>query len=59
MLPESKGIVHWSISSLTKNPNLMNAILKGPYARQALVPASPWLDKKAPAPASHHIRLAQ
>ena len=49
MLPESNGIVHWSISSLTNNPNLMNAILKGPYARQALVPASRWLDNKAPA----------
>ncbi len=49
MLPESNGIVHWSISSLTQNQNMMNAILKGPYAKQALVPASPWLDKKAPA----------
>ena len=49
MLPESKGIVHWSISSLTRNPILTDAILKGPYAKQALVPASPWLDKTAPA----------
>ena len=48
MLPQSKGIVHWSISSLTLNPNMTNAILKGPYWKQALVPASPWLDKKAP-----------
>jgi uncharacterized lipoprotein YddW (UPF0748 family) len=50
MLPKSKGIVHWSISSLTNNPNLAKAILNGPYAKQALVPSSPWLDKKAPAP---------
>lgn len=48
MLPESKGIIHWSISSLTQNPNMINAIVKGPYAKQALVPASPWLDKKRP-----------
>jgi uncharacterized lipoprotein YddW (UPF0748 family) len=48
MLPQSKGIVHWNISSLTQNPNMTNAILKGPYAKQALVPASPWLDKKTP-----------
>jgi uncharacterized lipoprotein YddW (UPF0748 family) len=48
MLPQSKGIVHWSISSLTQNPNMTTAILKGPYAKQALVPASPWLDKIAP-----------
>ena len=50
MLPQSKGIVHWSISSLTQNPNMTNAILKGPYAKEALVPPSPWLDKKAPSP---------
>ncbi|MDP4261819.1 MAG: family 10 glycosylhydrolase [Bacteroidota bacterium] len=50
MLPQSKGIVHWSISSLTKNPNMANALLNGPYHKQALVPASPWLNKKKPAP---------
>ena len=48
MLPESKGIVHWSISSLTKNPNMTKALKNGPYSQQALVPASPWLDNKAP-----------
>src|SRR5215831_17418423 len=26
MLPESEGVVHWSISSLTKNSNMINAI---------------------------------
>lgn len=50
MLPKSKGIVHWSISSLVKNDSLSKAILSGPYKKQALVPASPWLDKKAPEP---------
>jgi uncharacterized lipoprotein YddW (UPF0748 family) len=49
MLPQSKGVVHWSISSLTQNPNMAKAFLNGPYKKQALVPASPWLDKKAPA----------
>jgi uncharacterized lipoprotein YddW (UPF0748 family) len=49
MIPESKGVVHWSISSLTKNPNMTKAIAEGPYKKQALVPASPWLDNKAPA----------
>jgi hypothetical protein len=49
MLPESSGIVHWSISSLTRNPVLTDAIVKGPYAKEALVPASSWLDKTAPA----------
>lgn len=49
MIPESKGVVHWSISSLTHNPNMTKAIIEGPYKKQALVPASPWLDKKLPA----------
>ncbi len=48
MLPESQGIVHWSISSLTRNPNMIKGIKDGPYRQQALVPASPWLDNKAP-----------
>jgi uncharacterized lipoprotein YddW (UPF0748 family) len=53
MLPESKGIVHWSISSLTRNPNMTKGIKDGPYRLPALVPASPWLDDKAPsAPAA-------
>ncbi len=48
MLPESKGVVHWSISSVTKNPNMAKALLETPYKKQALVPASPWLDNIAP-----------
>ena len=49
MLPKSMGVIHWSISSVTNNPNLARALIEGPYKRQALVPSSPWLDKKAPA----------
>jgi uncharacterized lipoprotein YddW (UPF0748 family) len=48
MLPQSKGVIHWSISSVMKNPNMAKALLEGPYKNQALVPASPWLDNKAP-----------
>ncbi|MEP6700772.1 MAG: family 10 glycosylhydrolase [Bacteroidota bacterium] len=48
MLPQSKGVLHWSISSLTKNPRLADTLLKSIYKKQALVPASPWLDKKLP-----------
>ncbi|MBC7946857.1 MAG: family 10 glycosylhydrolase [Chitinophagaceae bacterium] len=48
MIPESKGVVHWSISSLTNNPNMVKAISEGPYRKQALVPASPWMDNRAP-----------
>lgn len=49
MLPESPGAVHWSIAPLVKHPSLAKAILEGPYKREALVPASPWLDHEAPA----------
>jgi hypothetical protein len=48
MLSESKGVVHWSISSVTKNPTMAKALLETPYKRQALVPASPWLDNQPP-----------
>lgn len=47
--PKGSGVVHWSISSLTKNPGLARALLDGPYKKQALVPASSWLDNVAPA----------
>jgi uncharacterized lipoprotein YddW (UPF0748 family) len=49
MQPQSKGVVHWSISSLTRNPRLMDTLMKSVYKKQALVPASPWLSKKIPA----------
>lgn len=49
MLPASKGIVHWSISSVTKNPPMAKALIEGHYKKQALVPASKWLDDTAPA----------
>jgi uncharacterized lipoprotein YddW (UPF0748 family) len=49
MLPNSKGVLHWSISSVTKNPNMAKAILDGPYNKDVLAPASPWLDKTQPA----------
>jgi uncharacterized lipoprotein YddW (UPF0748 family) len=48
MLPESMGVVHWSISSDIKNTNLASTLLTGVYANGALVPASPWLDKVKP-----------
>jgi uncharacterized lipoprotein YddW (UPF0748 family) len=49
MIPQSKGVIHWSISSVTKNPVLAQSLLDGPYKKDALVPASPWLDNKPPA----------
>lgn len=48
MLPQSPGVVHWSIGPLLKNPQLSKAIAEGPYLKPALVPASPWLDDLEP-----------
>ena len=48
MLPKSPGVVHWSIAPMVKSKELATAILEGPYKKPALVPASPWLDNKAP-----------
>ena len=48
MWPESNGAIHWSISSVTKNPNLSKALIETVYKKDALVPASPWLGKKVP-----------
>jgi uncharacterized lipoprotein YddW (UPF0748 family) len=48
MLPKSPGVIHWSISISKNNVNLNKGLLEGPYKKQALVPASPWLQSKAP-----------
>ncbi|MBS0010818.1 MAG: DUF1343 domain-containing protein, partial [Bacteroidales bacterium] len=48
MLPESPGVVHWSIGPLALSPPLASAISEGPYKKQALVPPSPWLSRKKP-----------
>jgi uncharacterized lipoprotein YddW (UPF0748 family) len=53
MLPQSKGAIHWSLSSVIRNANLSKALLDGPYKKDALVPASPWLKTNIPfAPAT-------
>lgn len=57
ILPKSPGVVHWSIGSLQYSPGLIKAIADGPYKRRALVPASPWLSKKLPAPPEVSISL--
>jgi len=50
MLPQSKGVIHWNIFSVSKNPPMAKALIEGPYKKQALVPESPWLGNQAPAP---------
>lgn len=51
MLPKSMGAVHWSMSSLTKNPLLAEGILRHPYLEEALIPETPWL-ATGPAPSA-------
>jgi uncharacterized protein YbbC (DUF1343 family)/uncharacterized lipoprotein YddW (UPF0748 family) len=58
MLPESPGVIQWNIGSLVRSPELTKAVAEGPYKNRALVPASPWLDKKAPAPPEAGISKA-
>jgi uncharacterized lipoprotein YddW (UPF0748 family) len=52
IVPNSPGVAHWSIGALTKHESLRNDLLAGPYKEEALIPTSPWLDKKAPAAVS-------
>ncbi|RZJ63705.1 MAG: hypothetical protein EOO47_28105, partial [Flavobacterium sp.] len=48
IVPQSKGAVHWSIAGLVKHQLLREGLIKGPYQKQAIVPASKWLDDKKP-----------
>ncbi|MDM8002528.1 MAG: DUF1343 domain-containing protein, partial [Bacteroidota bacterium] len=52
ILPNSPGVIHWSIGPLVNSPELAKAVAEGPYRRPALVPPMPWLDTKAPSPPS-------
>ena len=57
MQPQSKGVVHWNISSVIKNQRLADTLIKSVYKKQAVVPASPWLDNKAPATPAATVSL--
>jgi uncharacterized lipoprotein YddW (UPF0748 family) len=50
MTPLSKGVIHWSIGQVVRNQHLSRALTEGVYRQPALIPASPWLDRQAPAP---------
>ncbi len=57
MLPQSKGIIHWSIFQVYKNANMANGLLNGPYKSEALVPATPWLDATPPMAPEAQIKI--
>jgi uncharacterized lipoprotein YddW (UPF0748 family) len=47
--PGATGNVHFSMAAFSKDRGgLVGALSSGPYARPALVPASPWLDNDRP-----------
>ncbi len=48
ILPNDKGVVHWSIGQVMRNENMQKGLMTGPYKNAALVPNSLWLDDKAP-----------
>ncbi|MBN2354916.1 family 10 glycosylhydrolase, partial [candidate division KSB1 bacterium] len=48
MVGENPGNILWSIGPLVSREDLATAVSAGPYKRQALVPATPWLDDSAP-----------
>lgn len=43
IVPNSAGVIHWSMAGLTGNANMLKAIKNGPYHSKALVPRSTWL----------------
>ncbi len=46
IVPESAGVVHYSMAGLTKNPSLMKNLKENVYKEKALVPASGWLQSE-------------
>jgi uncharacterized lipoprotein YddW (UPF0748 family) len=49
MVPSDPGAILYSMKSLiTRRDSMLKLLKEGPYAAQALVPASPWLDRTPP-----------
>ncbi len=56
--PGATGNVHFSMRAFMRNRDSLNDhLLAGPYAEQALVPASPWLDSVPPAPPRLYVTM--
>jgi uncharacterized lipoprotein YddW (UPF0748 family) len=50
LVPEAPGQVHFSFKHFMEDTaGVATALKNGPYRRQALVPASPWMDDEPPA----------
>lgn len=46
--PGASGNVHFSMKALMDDRGMAEALKSGPYAKQALIPASPWLNNRRP-----------
>ncbi|MFT5375318.1 MAG: uncharacterized lipoprotein YddW (UPF0748 family) [Candidatus Latescibacterota bacterium] len=58
LTPKAPGHVHFSMKALQKNyGGLADSLAKRPYAQQALVPTSPWLDDRPPKPPSLKVDI--
>ena len=42
------GHIHWHLPALLRQTNLVQALLRGPYAQTALVPPATWLPGRSP-----------
>lgn len=50
IIPDGPGNMLFSMKLLVPQDSILGKMIaEGPYSKQALIPASPWLDKKAPA----------
>lgn len=47
MLPESPGNICWSANPIINNKELADALLNGPYKKQALVPVTKWFKSQS------------
>ena len=55
ILGQDKGVVHWSIAGLTKNPTLLANLKNDSYKTKAIVPAMKWMKTSTIAAPKIHL----
>lgn len=48
MIPESPGIIHWSIAPLVGNDSLQTELITNTYQKKAVAPSLSWIKQKKP-----------
>ena len=43
IVPNSQGVIHWSVAGLTKNANMLPKLKQNTYQEKALIPKSSWI----------------